>query len=241
MKLIITIFLSVFLFSACGKKDDKTDSGSKPDTTQAGSTTNQNTEGSSGTSESKPPGGIKNLTYETGTLPASVKYDGKLVAGAKWEDNNGLNVLIITETPEKTQSGEERMKELFAYQYVIDGESSRQLWKVNDFIKECPLDITLSYMPKSLTITDLDNNGIAENTFMYRMACKGDVSPDDMKLIMHEAGSKYAIRGSMLLELAGEKYGGEMKIDASFDKAPKEFLDHAKAEWTKFKNEKVGN
>jgi len=241
MKSIAVIIISIALFASCGKKENQTDTGSKPDTTQAGNTTNENSEGSSGTSETKTTGGIKDLTYEIGTLPASVKYDGKMVAGAKWEDNNGLNILIINETPEKTQSGDERMKELFAYQYIIDGENSKQLWKVNDFIKECPLDISLSYMPKSLTITDLDNNGIAENTFMYRMACKGDVSPDDMKLIMHEAGSKYAIRGSMLLELAGEKYGGEMKIDASFDKAPKEFLDHAKAEWTKFKTEKVGN
>jgi hypothetical protein len=67
------------------------------------------------------------------------------------------------------------------------------------------------------------------------MACKGDVSPDDMKLIMHEGENKYAIRGTMLLKITGEKpYGGEMKIDASFDKAPEEFVEFAKSQWKKY-------
>jgi hypothetical protein len=87
----------------------------------------------------------------------------------------------------------------------------------------------------------MDNNGIAENTFLYKMSCKGDVSPDDMKLIMHEGASKYAVRGSMILEMDGQKYGGEMKPDASFDKAPQEFLPYAIDQWNKFKTEKLNN
>jgi len=73
------------------------------------------------------------------------------------------------------------------------------------------------------------------------MSCKGDVSEDDMKLMMHEGETKYAIRGSMKLKMGGETYGGKMNVDASFDKAPKEFLDYAKEQWNKFQTEKIGN
>jgi hypothetical protein len=116
------------------------------------------------------------------------------------------------------------------------------LWKTNDFVKECPVDVTLEYMPKSISITDLNKNGIAESIFIYRMSCKGDVSADDMKLLMHEGDTKYAIRGTMNLFINGEESEkGSMTVDASFDKAPKEFLEFAKAEWKKFQTEKVGN
>jgi hypothetical protein len=73
------------------------------------------------------------------------------------------------------------------------------------------------------------------------MSCKGDVSPDDMKLIIHEGETKYAVRGSMLMELEGKKYGGEMKLDPAFDKAPAGFSDYAKEQWKKFETDKVGN
>jgi hypothetical protein len=184
---------------------------------------------------------LRNISYEPGKLPASVKYDGKVVAGATWEDKNGKNLLIITETDEKAQKEDFRMKELFAYQFIISGDESRLLWRLNDLVKDCPVDITLSFIPKSLSITDLDKNGVAENTLIYKMSCKGDVSPDDMKLIMHEAETKYAIRGIMLLETPEGKFGNDMKVDPSFDKAPAEFLPYAKGEWEKFKTEKLGN
>jgi hypothetical protein len=154
----------------------------------------------------------------------------------------GENIVLITETSEKTQSGNNRMKELFGYHYIISGGEAKLLWRINDFVKDCPVDITLSYLPKSISITDLDKNGIAESSFLYKTSCKGDVSADDLKLIMHEGETKYAIRGVMKLIVGGETYEkGIMNVDPSFDKAPKEFLDYAKSRWNKFHTEKIGN
>lgn len=185
--------------------------------------------------------GIENLTYDTGKLPYGVKYSGKIVAGARWNDKNGENILIITETPVKGTPGDSRMKELFGYHYKISGGETKLLWKINDFVKDCPVDLTLKYVDESLSITDLDNNGIAESIFLYRMSCKGDVSPDDMKLLMHENETKYAIRGNMKLTIKGEgTYGGEMKVDPAFNNAPKEFLDYAKERWNKNNEETMG-
>ena len=193
MKLLLTLLVTAVLFASCGKKDDvkTTDSQKKDSTTQTKTETTKKTD-TAGKNNSA--GGIKNISYEPGKLPASVKYEGKIFAGARWEDKNGQNVLIVCET-EIRSKGDERSKELFAYQYIINGEDAKMLWKVNDFVKDCPLDLTLSLIPGSVTVTDINKDGIAENTFLYRMSCRGDVSPDDMKLIMHEGENKYAIRG----------------------------------------------
>jgi hypothetical protein len=167
-------------------------------------------------------------------IPAGINLNGKIVQSAGWNDKNGNNFLFITETSE-TDSGDFRSKELFGYHYIRDLDGTEKLWQINDFVYDCPLDLTLEFIPNSLTITDLDNNGIAESTFLYRLSCKGDVSPDDMKLMMHEGENKYAIRGEMLLELDGEIYGGSSTPDPAFNNAPAEFLTYAKQQWNKFK------
>lgn len=130
------------------------------------------------------------------------------------------------------QNGTELSKELYGYHFIMDGSDGEELWKIQDFVKDCEFDLTLSYIPESLTVTDLDNNGIAESTFMYNLSCKSDVSPDDLKLMMHEGKNKYALRGYTLLT----GIGGDYKVDKAFDDAPESFLDYAKKQWEKFKS-----
>lgn len=239
--LLFSALIFAVIFTSCGKKEDvkSTDSTKKDSTSQTKQDPNNKLSTSSDSSQKNTSADIKNVSYEPGKLPASVKYDGKIVGGARWEDKNGVNVVIITETEEKT-TGDNRSKELFGYQFILDGENAKQVWKINDFIKDCPVDIMLSLIPKSLTVTDINRNGIGESTFLYRMSCKGDVSPDDMKLIMHEGEAKYPIRGSMIQIMEGKKYGGEMKVDAAFDKAPSGFFAYAQEQWKKFETEKIG-
>lgn len=243
MKLLLALFVSLAIIAGCGKGNKNNESEKKTDDKKTETT--EQTKQPEGTNNTDPQNAGDNgsdltgLTYDV-KLPSGIKYDGKIVASAKWTDKNGDNYIIVTEGEEKNQNGDERMKEMFGYQFIVKGDDSKQLWKINDFIKDCPVDITLEYMPKSLSVTDLDKNGIAETTFLYRMSCKGDVSEDDMKLMMHEGETKLAIRGSMKLKMAGETYGGEMKVDKSFDSAPKEFLSYAKEQWNKYQTEKIG-
>lgn len=238
----ITILLAVSIIaSGCNKEQKSSHSEEqKTDTTklsrQNNSQVNAQGNGSSGESQSS---GIKNIEYGISKLSRSfIDYEGTIVGMAKWDDNMGSNVLLVTETEMK--GGEFRHKELYGYHYITANDEYKLIWKINDFVKDCPVDLTLSYIDKSISITDLDNNGIAESSFLYRMSCKGDVSPDDMKLIMHEGETKYAIRGSMKLQIGNEKpVGGEMKPDAAFDKAPMEFLSYAKEQWKKYADEKI--
>lgn len=243
MKLLSVLLITFIIAAGCNKGQRNNTAGeNKRDTVssrQDNSQTKTDPQSANNNDAGSNSSGLTNIEYGISKLPPALKdYDGNVVAMAKWEDKLGTNVLFITETEER--GGENRHKELYGYHYIISNKENKLVWKINDFIKDCPVDITLSYIEKSISITDLDKNGIGESSFLYRMACKGDVSPDDMKLIMHEGETKYAIRGIMKLQIAGEETtGGEMKIDASFDKAPKEFADYAKEQWNKFVFEKI--
>ena len=186
---------------------------------------------------------ITGLTYDVNNVPDEIKYQGKVVAGARWEDKNGSNILLLTETKQKLSQGKseetKREKELFGYHFIDKEMGPELLWKINDFVKDCEFDITLESITGSLTITDLDKDGIAESTFLYMQSCRSDVSPSGLKLIMHEGDKKYAIRGTTKIQFKGEKpIGGEMNIDTSFNLAPDTFLNYAKEQWAKFQTEK---
>ncbi|MEO8664834.1 MAG: hypothetical protein ABI462_05000 [Ignavibacteria bacterium] len=192
------------------------------------------------TSESTSPGDVKNVEYGIREIPSVISYTGSPVAMVTWEDNSGKNLLFVTVT-EEISKGDTRSKELFGYHIITDGSGNRQLWKIYDFVKDCEVDLTLAYIDGSLSITDLDNNGTGESSLMYRMSCKGDVSSDGLKLIMHEGEKKYALRGSMDLVMNGKDFQkGSMKVDPSFNSAPDEFLEFAKEQWDKYKTEKPG-
>ena len=50
------------------------------------------------------------------------------------------------------------------------------------------------FIKNAAVVTDLDQDGIAETTVQYKLACRSDVSPALMKLVMHEGETKYAHR-----------------------------------------------
>jgi hypothetical protein len=256
MKIFIVLLIAFFTFTSCGiiknltgskeeKAEEKTE---KKETVKKETRTEEKPEEKTNSKENVSTGGKDDIImkdFDKNDLPSDIKYQGKIVNGKRWTDRYGENILILTTTDlhkanKRGYDGEyARSKELYAYQYVEKSGSWSQLWKVNDFINDCPVDVTLEFIGGSLGITDLNNDGIGESTFLYKMACRGDVSPCDMKLIMHEGDVKYAIRGTMKLFVDGRWYGGDYKVDKSFDGAPSGFLDYAKEQWNQFKTEKL--
>jgi hypothetical protein len=192
-------------------------------------------ENSTGKQYTKSDYGVTEIKYNIKDIPSSVKYTGKVTASASWKDNNGFNILLITETKEKYKNSsndvEYGSKELYGYQFLVNGDNAAELWKIQDFVKDCPEGIELFYVKGSLSITDINNDGIGESVFMYVVDCLGDVSPMGLKLMMHEGSNKYAIRGNTVVG----SQGGDMKVDSSFESAPAGFLDHAKTQWKKYR------
>ena len=257
MKIFIVLLVAFFALTSCniiknltGSKEEKKSEeiADKKEEVKKEESKEEKTEEKTESNENKSTGGTDEIImkdFSKSDLPSDVKYQGSIISGKRWSDKNGENIIILTTTKEhstgkKGFDGEfERAKELYGYQYVKKSEGWSQLWKINDFVKDCPLDLTLEFIGGSLTVTDLNNDGVAETTFLYKMACRGDVSPCDLKLIMHEGETKYAIRGIMKMYVDNRWYGGEYKVDKSFNDAPSGFLEYAKEQWNKFKTEKL--
>lgn len=179
---------------------------------------------------------IKILPFKNDMI-AKQYYTGKIVQGKRWKDKTGEHIVILTVNEIKYDAAkpgdmgdEDGRTELLAWHFSM-AAAPQLVWKTNDFVGWCGLDVVAEFCKKSLTVTDLDKDGIAETSFVYLLACKGDVSPCTKKLIMHEGVVKYAIRGSETLVLKGSKEGGEKTPDKAFSEAPPSFLKYALRQW----------
>ncbi len=196
---------------------------------------------------------IQILAFDPKALPAEIRYQGEVVAGARWLDKNGENLLLLCESgPLKSpiqELGEDDAKDarLYGYHYVKNKDRYQLLWKLYDYMNFCRFDLSAVFIRKSLIITDLDGNGIAESTFIYRLGCRSDIHPLQLKLIMHEGPAKYALRGETLVNVGAppgggpdRMVGGLNKIDPAFRRAPKVFLDHALKQWKTYEKDTFG-
>jgi hypothetical protein len=174
---------------------------------------------------------------------------GKVRIALTWNDKNGKNLLFLTETGAfQGDSEDSKSAELFLYHYKFEDDQFLLLRRIYDFINDCTFDIYVGFLDSSLTITDLDKDEIAEITILYKLTCRSDVNPSNMKLIMLEDGQKYALRGIMINEYVKhlppdertkgiQDYGwGTYTIDKAFDNAPNIFLDFSKKRWEVLKD-----
>ncbi|HLL85354.1 MAG TPA: hypothetical protein VK420_21970 [Longimicrobium sp.] len=172
-------------------------------------------------------------------IPRTMPYQGRPVVAKRWTDRLGENTLILTQTGKlrgrscPPGQGPCSDAEVYAYHYVRRGAAVSLLWRTADFERGCEFDLYAGFIPESVAITDLDADGVAESSFMYLLACRSDVSPATLKLIMHEGAQKYAARGSSRPRGAG--MGGEMRPDAALTSAPRTFGEFVGAQWRRFR------
>lgn len=173
---------------------------------------------------------------DTAHLPGQLKYSGHIIHSLKWTDSLGVNYFLTTETGESVtidKDGNEFTRaELFAYHYILKGDSLHLLWKIYDFNKDCEFDVSVKYIDKACKITDLDKNGIAEVWVMYETQCTSDVSPSPTKIIMYEGTKKYAVRGESKVKISEKDYiGGQYTLDENFKNGNSLFRQFAIALW----------
>lgn len=208
------------------------------------------------------------LRVSAAAIPTSVQLKGTLFEGWKWTDNLGENLLITTvvapyDDKEKNEYNEEgKSAELHAVLYSRNDGNYRQVWTLSEKVKACPFDITCEFAKGSISITDLDSDGLAETTLIYRLACRSDVSPSVMKLIMQEGDKKHMLKGLSWYGLEGmvfninadnanleklpdykgaegeyEKTFGRYETEKDFDGAPASFISFARKQWVMFVKE----
>jgi hypothetical protein len=176
---------------------------------------------------------IHRLTFDAKNLHAGIRHQGRIVDGARWRDLNGENILVLAQSGEEADSDKGvKSAELYAHHYLLKDDVPTLLWSLVDFVRDCEFDLALHFIPNSLQITDLDQDGIGESLLVYRQSCTADVSPAVQKLVLHEGNDKYAIRGTEYL--AKMEAGGDMEADASFDKSGRAFKDFAIRHWRRF-------
>jgi hypothetical protein len=179
---------------------------------------------------------IKTIPFDKKELPKNIHYAGHIINAVEFTDNDGEHLLITTETGNIEDKGDETngflKADVFAYCYLINGNQQTLSWQMHDFTIVCPVDTRAMYVPGTYSITDLNKDGRAEVWLMYITACRGDVSPASMKIIMHEGVKKYALRGSDKVKISNKVYaGGEYTLDAAFSAGPAVFRQYALHLW----------
>jgi hypothetical protein len=168
------------------------------------------------------------------SVPKNIRYNGNIVHAVRWTDNTGDNIVILTatdKTPSKGPVGG-RDAALYAYHYLVSGDSIKQTWKVYDYVEDCDVDIDLYFVDKAFGVTDLNKDGKAEVWIMYKNSCHGDVSPVPMKIVMYQDNKKFAVRGTTKVPVSANEYdGGQFTFDDAFKKAPAEFRQYAERLW----------
>jgi hypothetical protein len=171
----------------------------------------------------------KQLPADAGTVPAAIRPQGRIRHVLRWQDVAGENWLVMS-----SRSDAGGAAWLHAHLYLSRGGTFTLLREVKDHEGKCDYDQSTDFLPGSFGITDLDGNGTAEVTFAYRMACRSDVSPSTLKLLLLEGTAKYILRGESSVQVsATERVGGKYKVDDSFRTGPAAFLKHAEALWKK--------
>ena len=214
---------------------------------------------------------FKPVKIAAADIPPALKFKGKMQDAWQWTDKLGDNIFItsyVAPYEHKDEFGQENQSSgLYAFHYVKKNSDYTLLWKMNDGVEDCSVDLTCEFMKGAATVTDLDKNGVAETKVQYALACRGDVSPAYMKLIMHEDTIKYALRGNRWIKDSPEsnydvtednvnletlpgysketdegslKTFGRYENEKDFTNAPTGFLFFARSEWLKYSKEKTG-
>jgi hypothetical protein len=155
------------------------------------------------------------------------------VAAVAWRDSAGSNTLVLREL----QPGDRGDKQVLADHVAVSTDGTRTvLREVRDGERGCEFDLTAEFVPEALEVRDDDADGFGEVLFAYRLACRSDPSPSDLKLLSLEHGDKYILRGTStnqvvpdpsepVAEPAAESWPSSAYSAASalFDRVQKEF------------------
>jgi hypothetical protein len=244
--LILSLFITGII--SCNSSGEKNKGG-------ADSTTNNT---------GMPASGMQPVKLAVADIPASIRFEAW-----QWTDKKGKNILITSvvapyaDKPKVEGEEEGWSAELHAFHFVSQDTGYTKLWQISDAEKGCPFDLTTTFVKNAISVTDLDNNGVAETWVPYKLACRSDVSPSYMKIIMHEDTLKYGLRGLMWVQ-TGEKDSfavtqndmnleklpkpkdefdqwlqrcGRYETEKEFARAPAAFLEYARGQWMKYAKE----
>lgn len=185
-------------------------------------------------------------------IPNYLDVRGIIVEALTWEDNLGQNILVLTNSgaykfkdyyQDSKEYNIEAKQDLRAYLFVkaSNKEVFSMHWKLYDFAENFGVDMSVGFVKNAVTVTDLDNNQIAEVSIPYRLIVRGGLDPGTFKIIMYEGHVKYAMRGRTAIcdtDVEGNPFkdGGEFTFDKNLSNK-KIFLNFLIKHWEENKCE----
>ncbi len=179
--------------------------------------------------------------------PEHTPWSGIRVAQAKWDDLAGSHVIILSilhqyywseKKPEFKKlmqyDDETEASELFAVHYLLlkDSAEWKKYWEYNNVKLSC-CDVSHTYLPGTLQITDIDSNSVLETVFGYHTT-EGTQAIDFRypgKLVFYTDTIPYIIDGGMgLMRNHIEK--APMRFSANFNQLAHVFKDHLAQRWS---------
>ena len=130
------------------------------------------------------------------------RVSGEPVEAVAWTDTRGRNLVVLsawtragTPSPDTAPPSPTTTARLEGTHFVTGDGTTRRVETIRDGVEDCGQDVTATFRPGSLGVTDLDHDGVGEVTFAYKLSCAGDVRPARLKLLVLEDGAKYIVRG----------------------------------------------
>lgn len=151
---------------------------------------------------------------------------------ARFTDPAGVAHVVRFELSATKQKKAGELVQRSRYLTVTHSAGKKNIFRAEDFVDRCEFELTLEVIEGSIRLTDLDDDGEPEVSFIYRLACRSDVSALTAKLLMYEGSTKYALRGTTRERTSETEYeGGQFTVDPSFEQAPRPFIEFARAQW----------
>ena len=177
-----------------------------------------------------------------GKAPDDAQVQGEFHKAIAWFDRYGRSAVVMG--IERSKNGDSR-KALLTADYVLwEGSAWTLQRRFKQLVDVCNFDVELTAFAGRWSVTDLDNDGLAEATFAWRSGCRSDIGPVSHKVLLVTSRKgeveKFVLRGQTAVDDgSGKVVGGDYQVDPAFNQAPKSFLNHAITVWAKTVTEKM--
>lgn len=145
-----------------------------------------------------------------------------------WVDKNGVNLLLLKQLDVTTDEENGFSSQTIQATHWLKKEGQLiHHWSYQDEITECPVDLEMKFLAAP-QFSDLNNDGIYEIWMMIQKACKGDISPSLVEVIMvDERKVKYFLTAEeQLIFPNGTIYGGSYELE-DFTELPIHYQEYA--------------
>ncbi len=167
-------------------------------------------------------------------LPEGLEIKGKVDTSLIWRDAEGRKVLVISDLTRGEFFSEGYVSQLWANCHLWKEDGSLELlWEIKDFNQE--IWESPSYINRSLRLSDVDADGVAETLFLYEIAPDG-MDPAQVKLMLHVRNEKYAVRGQLGVEPESFTDVEEKRFDPKYEELAPALKEYASQEWDAYRN-----